>query len=111
MATAKRRPWHEMDHDHELIKEEIVHASRTELKGPIPEFLAKKRAEQAPGTARAYDVVFGVFLRFCKEQDIRAVGQICETVAHDFITSERERGMSGSTIHDRVRASRPGRAG
>jgi hypothetical protein len=40
MATAKRRPFHEMDHDHELLRHEIVYASRTELRGPIPEFLA-----------------------------------------------------------------------
>jgi hypothetical protein len=50
-----------MDHDHELLREEIVYANRTELRGPIPEFLAKKRAEQAPGTAAGYEVVLGVF--------------------------------------------------
>src|SRR6184192_3929203 len=60
MATAKRRAFHEMDHDHELLREEIVYANRTELRGPIPEFLAKKRAEQAPETAAGYEVVFGV---------------------------------------------------
>jgi hypothetical protein len=49
MATAKRRPFHEMDHDHELLHEEIVYASRTELRGPIPEFLAKKRARASAG--------------------------------------------------------------
>lgn len=103
MATAKRRPWHEMDHDHELLYDEIVLASRNELRGPIPEFLAKKRAEQARGTALAYDVAFGVFLRFCEERRIRTVGQIAETVAHDFIAAERERGMSPGTIQDRVR--------
>src|SRR3982750_3106084 len=64
MATAKRRPWNQMDHDSELLREEIVYATRTELRGPIPEFLAKKRAEQAPGTAAGYEVVFGVFERF-----------------------------------------------
>jgi hypothetical protein len=36
MATARRRPWNEMDHDHELLNEEIVLASRTELRGPDP---------------------------------------------------------------------------
>jgi len=41
MATTKRRPFHEMDHDHELLREEIVYANRTELRGPIPELLAK----------------------------------------------------------------------
>ena len=40
MATAKRRPWNQMDHDSELLREEIVYATRTELRGPIPEFLA-----------------------------------------------------------------------
>ena len=103
MATAKRRSFHEMDHDHELLREEIVYASRTELRGPIPEFLAKKRAEQAPGTAAGYEVVLGVFERFCQEHGIATVGQLVEGVAHDFITAERERGMSARTIHDRVR--------
>src|SRR2546430_3712426 len=103
MATAKRRPFHEMDHDNELLREEIVYATRTELRGPIPEFLAKKRAEQARGTAAGYEVVFGVFERFCKECGVQTIGQINEGVAHDFITVERERGMSARTIHDRVR--------
>jgi site-specific recombinase XerD len=103
MATAKRRAFHEMDHDHELLREEIVYANRTELRGPVPEFLAKKRAEQAPGTAAGYEVVLGVFERFCKENGIETVGQIAEGVAHDFITAERERGMSALTIQDRVR--------
>jgi integrase/recombinase XerD len=103
MATAKRRAFHEMDHDHELLREEIVYANRTELRGPVPEFLAKKRAEQAPGTAAGYEVVLGVFERFCKENGIETVGQIAEGVAHDFMTAERKRGMSGLTIQDRVR--------
>jgi len=92
-----------MDHDSELLREEIVYATRTELRGPIPEFLAKKHAEQAPGTAAGYEVAFGVFERFCTEGGIQTIGQIAETVAHDFITAERQRGMSARTIHDRVR--------
>jgi site-specific recombinase XerD len=103
MATAKHRPFHEMDHHDDLLREEIVYASRTELRGPIPEFLAKKRAEQAAGTAAGYAVVLGVFWRFCQEQGVETVGQIVEGVAHDFITAERARGMSDRTIHDRVR--------
>ncbi len=39
MATAKHRPWNEMDHDTELLREEIVDATRTELRGPTdPDF-------------------------------------------------------------------------
>jgi hypothetical protein len=37
MVTAKRRPFGKMDHDHERLREELVYASRTELRGPIPE--------------------------------------------------------------------------
>jgi integrase/recombinase XerD len=103
MAAPKRRAFHEMDHDHELLREEIVFASRTEQRGPIPEFLAKKHAERASGTAAGYEVVLGVFERFCQQHGIQTVGQITEAVAHDFITAERERGMSARTIHDRVR--------
>ena len=36
MAPAKRRPFHEMNHDHELLRTEIVYASRTELRDPAP---------------------------------------------------------------------------
>jgi integrase/recombinase XerD len=92
-----------MDHDHEALREELVFANRTELRGPVPEFLAKKRAEQAPGTALAYEVSFGVFLRFYEQRGIRTVGQITEPVAHAFISAERERGMAEGTIADRVR--------
>jgi hypothetical protein len=31
-----------MNHDHELLREEIVYASRTELRGPIPERLVHR---------------------------------------------------------------------
>jgi integrase/recombinase XerD len=102
MERAKRRPFREMDHDHELLREEIVMANRTELRGPIPEFLAKKRAEQARGTATAYEVAFGVFRRFCEDRGISTVGQIAEPVAHAFIDAERARGMADGTIRDRV---------
>jgi site-specific recombinase XerD len=91
-----------MNHDHELLNEEIVHATRADLRGPIPEFLAKKRAEQAPGTARAYEAAFRVFVRFCEERGIQMVGQLVEAVAYDFIAAERERGIAEGTIHDRV---------
>jgi hypothetical protein len=70
---------------------------------PIPEFLAKKRAEQARGTALAYEVTFGVFLRFCDERGIHTLGQLSEPVAHAFIDAERARGMAEGTLHDRVR--------
>jgi len=92
-----------MDHDHELLNEEIVLANRAELRAPPPESLAKNRPERARGTVLAYEVVFGVFLRFCEERGIQTVGQLAETVAHDFITVERDRGMSPGTIQDRVR--------
>lgn len=103
MARATRLHWHQMDHDHEPLREEIVLAHRTELRGPIPEFLAKKRAEQARGTALAYEVTFGAFLRFCHERGATTVGDVQEQLAHGFIDAERARGMAEGTIHDRIR--------
>ena len=45
--TRSRRPWEEVVHDHEPLREEVDYASRTQERGPIPEFLAMNRAEQA----------------------------------------------------------------
>ena len=41
-----------MDHDHELLFEQIVRPKRVDQRGPIAEFLAKKDAEQERQTAR-----------------------------------------------------------
>ncbi len=107
MAGARRprsrRPWEEMDHDDEPLREEVVLANRVAERGPIPELLAKKRAEQAPGTARVYQATFDAFRRFCEARGIRTVGQVTEAVAHAFMDDERGRGMAEGTVHDRVR--------
>ncbi len=58
-----RRAWDEMDHA--LLREELVYAKRVDERGPIPEFLAKKRSEQAPKTALSYTDTFIQFPRFC----------------------------------------------
>src|SRR5258708_12737657 len=107
MATAKRRAFHEMDHDHELLREEIVYANRTELRGPVPEFLAKKRAEQAPGTAAGYEVVLGVFERFCKENGIQTVGQIAEGAPPDFMTTNPQPPRSPLPLQFHPRTAMP----
>ena len=105
MATPRRtrRPWEAMDHDHELLYEEVVLPSRTDLRGPVPEFLAKKRAEQAPATAAAYAATIVAFRSFCQARGIQTVGQLAEPVAHAFMEFERERGMSPCTVQDRIR--------
>ena len=43
-----------MDHDDALLLEQRVGSKRTEERGPIPEFLAKKRAEQNGQTPGGY---------------------------------------------------------
>ncbi len=52
MKAPRRRSWAEMDHDHELLFEQIVRPKRVDQRGPIAEFLAKKDAEQERQTAR-----------------------------------------------------------
>ncbi|HZT08912.1 MAG TPA: hypothetical protein VFC51_17950 [Chloroflexota bacterium] len=47
-----RLAWRDMSVDDEALLEHEVGARSNNTKGPIPEFLAKKRAEQEPRTAQ-----------------------------------------------------------
>ncbi len=85
------------------LREERVFANRTGERGRIPGFLAERRAEQVPGTARGYEGNFTRFLRSREARGITKVGQITESVAHAYIQQERVRGQGNTTIQDPVR--------
>ena len=53
-----------MDHDSELLFEQIVRPNRVDQRGPIAEFLAKKDAEQAKQTGSAYRTALMRFHEF-----------------------------------------------
>jgi hypothetical protein len=56
-----------MDHDCELLFEQIVRPKRIDERGPIAEFLAKKNAEQANQTASGYRTALMRFHAFLGE--------------------------------------------
>ncbi len=54
MKARSRVNWADMDHDDELLLERIVRRSSAAERGPIPEFLNKKKAEQEHKTRIGY---------------------------------------------------------
>ena len=78
MGTVRKRlGWADMDHDHELLVEEIVRRSSTQRRGPIAEFLAKKEAEQEHKTFLGYRTELLRFSTFLGEE--ATVGDVEET--------------------------------
>ncbi|MDE3078271.1 MAG: phage integrase N-terminal SAM-like domain-containing protein, partial [Chloroflexota bacterium] len=90
-----------MNHDQELLYEELVGRSTYQRRGPIAEFLDKKEAEQAPRTYLSY---LSSLTRFREVADEDAtVGDFDERLAHRFITELRKRQLSKNTIATYVR--------
>ncbi len=85
-----------MDHDRELLLEQIVRRSRTDERGPIPEFLAKKQAEQARKTSLSYRTALLRFRDFLGED--ATVGDVDEAAGHRFLAHLRAEGLSENAI-------------
>ncbi|MCC7368857.1 MAG: tyrosine-type recombinase/integrase [Chloroflexi bacterium] len=85
-----------MDHDDALLREQVVRLSRVDERGPIPEFLAKKDAEQAKQTCDGYRYALQRFLAFVGEE--ATVGDVTEATGHRFLRYLREEGLSENTI-------------
>lgn len=84
-----------MDHDDELLLQEIVRANRIERVGPIPEFLAKKEAEQAVKTVAEYKTALLRFRDFLGEEG--TVGDVTESAGFRFLSHLKELGLSQNT--------------
>ena len=85
-----------MDHDDELLLEQVVTPKRAEERGPIPEFLAKKRAEQRGQTPAAYRTALLRFHDFLGEE--ATVGDLTELAGHRYREHLRELGLAQNTI-------------
>ena len=72
-----------MDHDQELLFEQVVRPKRIEQRGPIPEFLAKKDAEQARQTGSAYRTALTRFHAFLG--DDATVGDVDEAAGFRYL--------------------------
>src|SRR5487761_1277537 len=102
MARPRRQRWEDMDHDDELLLNELVHPHRTDQHGPVPEFLAKKQAEQAPKTYTEYRTVLRRFLGFLGEE--ATVGDVVEAAGYRFLNHLKSEGLSQNTISDYFKA-------
>jgi hypothetical protein len=85
-----------LDHDHELLFEQVVRPNRTDYRGPIAEFLAKKDAEQAHHTAIGYRTALLCFHTFLGED--ATVGDVNEAVGFRYLAHLREQVLSGNSI-------------
>ncbi|MFN8531952.1 MAG: tyrosine-type recombinase/integrase [Dehalococcoidia bacterium] len=93
-----------MDHSKEPLLAYRVSARSQQTTGPIPEFLAKKAAEQAPKTAVWYREALMQFWTFVESQDLTTVGDFSEMTVNLWRKELRRRGVSDNTIAGRLRA-------
>src|SRR4051812_20123700 len=96
MKAPRRRSWAEMDHDHELLFEQIVRPKRVVQQGPIAEFLAKKDAEQARQTGSGYRTALTRFHEFLGEDS--TVGDVNEAVGFRYLAHLRDQGLSENSV-------------
>ena len=93
-----------MCHDDEPLILEVVKARSADYQGPIPEFLAKKQAEQREKTVRWYREALYGFHSFLLAKGSALVGDVTSQAGHQFILHLREQGNQENTINNRVRA-------
>ncbi len=103
-----RKPlrWQDLDHSEEALLEYVVGRGVTQTRGPIAEFLAKKKAEQAPRTHEWYHDSLMQFWAFVEERGLTTIGQFNEHAVNLFRSERRERNASENTISNRLRAIR-----
>lgn len=85
-----------MDHDGELLFEQVVRPNRVDHRGPIAEFLAKKRAEQAKQTADAYRTALMRFHSFLGED--ATVGEVNEAAGFRYLGYLKQEGLSENSV-------------
>ena len=85
-----------MDHDRELLFEQVVRPKRVDERGPIAEFLAKKNAEQAHQTASGYRTALMRFHAFLG--DDATVGDVDEAAGFRYLAHLREQELSDNSI-------------
>ncbi len=102
--SVKGMRWENMNHSEEPLWSAIVGARSSKAIGPIPEFLAKKSAEQAPKTLAWYQEALGQLWTFLEERELTTLGDFSEHNVNLFRVYLRQRGASANTIANRLRA-------
>src|SRR5579862_918484 len=97
MAASKlRRSWADMDHNDELLLERIVRRDSAQERGPIPEFLTKKQAEQEHKTWLGYRTSLTKFHEYMGPE--ATVGEFTEAAGHSFLTHLRDQRLARNSI-------------
>lgn len=104
MSSSKRTRWQDLDHSDAPLLEYIVGRNSTQTLGPIPEFLAKKAAEQEPKTHEWYRDSLTQLWRFLEPEGLTTVGDFSEHAVNRFRLQLRANGASDNTIANRLRA-------
>lgn len=104
MPVRKTLRWQDMDHSDEPLLDYIVGPKSSQTRGPIPEFLAKKRAERAPKTFEWYRDSLMQLWEFLEARGLTAVGELDEHAVNLFRVQLRERGVTENTLANRLRA-------
>lgn len=106
IMAKSRLAWRQMSHDDELPFGQVVRALSTKTTGPSPEFLTKKRAEQAPRTADWHQESLMQLWAFLEGEGLVTVGDFTEQTVHLFRVHLRGRGVSENTVSNRLRSIR-----
>src|SRR5712692_129224 len=96
MDTRRRKAFADMDHDQELLLETVAGRSFSRQLGPIPEFLAKKEAEQEPKTLSGYRAALYRFHEFLGQD--ATVADLNEVAGHRFLKQLRDSGLSDNSV-------------
>jgi site-specific recombinase XerD len=106
MSGNRSQRWQQMDHSQEPLLTYLGSAKSTTASpgGPIAEFLAKKAAERAPKTHEWYRDSLMQLWHFLEERDLGRIGDFTEHAVNLFRIHLRERGASGNTVSNRLRA-------
>jgi site-specific recombinase XerD len=84
----------------------VVTRNATQSRGPIPEFLAQKQAEQAEKTYRQYKESLGQLWDFFEVEGLTSVGDFTLHAVNRFRTHLKQRALAENTIINRLRAIR-----
>jgi hypothetical protein len=104
--AVRRLRWQDMDHSEEPLISQIVTRNRTQEVGTIPEFLAKKKAEEAEKTQKQYVESLGQLVAFLETFGLTTVGDLSAHAVQLFRIHLGVRGLAENTIVNRLRAAR-----
>ncbi|MBI2888068.1 MAG: tyrosine-type recombinase/integrase [Chloroflexi bacterium] len=104
MPGKKGLRWQDLDHSREALYDVAMTSRASRESGPVPEFLAKKAAEQEAKTFQWYSESLMQFWKYLESRGLGLVGDLNEHNVNLFRLHLREKGLSENTVSNRLRA-------